>query len=76
VTRNQKTQQPAIYLVQAETWNAVLEAHYSHLDEVRAYLGAVDGLGINPDGGKLLEAIDDVIDIGADDAEQLSGTPE
>jgi hypothetical protein len=35
-----------------------------------------DELRINPNGGKLLEAIDDVIDIDADDARLLLGIPE
>lgn len=70
--RNNRPERMATFRIPAELWIAILKVNYSHLPEVKAYLDAVDnGGGINPDNGKLLEAIDDVMDIDADDAQQL-----
>jgi hypothetical protein len=66
-------QQVKVFHMPAEAWIAALKTTFTHIPAVNEYLKAVeDTETINPNNGKLLEAVDDAIEFSNEDVERVA----
>jgi hypothetical protein len=63
VNSSDKDQNVKLYRIPGEAYVAFLAHRYADVPEVTRYLAVYETEGLNPRKGKLLQAIDDVIDI-------------
>jgi hypothetical protein len=72
IKRTGRSRPVQVIQIPAEAWVAFLQIRYSHVPEVKAYLKAAEKEEtINPQAGKLLEAVDEALDLPEEEVEAL-----